>query len=496
MPDQEVIDLSLSTDDEQLPQYSHLKAERSSHDANSGHARGTTAHQEENYLQGSRKRLKLDSPVKRKVSISKDVTVSPVSTTEMLNLDQIVDESDTGVFISLPKERHFTSSYRPVENFHSISDISDPDDDLPRDIWSGIAEPEALRSRGHSAQALPALKRPPRISKDSDDDFKATKRCHAREKTDSESIGDGELARRSKSVGVAGIMTRPSTKKRLTGEERAVRAREKEGLRAAARERNKEIKAKEKEKRRLLREEKALEKQKERDILKANKLKLGTKLTTPEMIVDLPISIDGSPLDTQIRDSLKEIGVETASYQSPILNVIRWRRKVEARFDTEKGYRVQLTTKEIDIEKHVICFMPAQDFVSLVKADSDSDGKDLNTHVLDIKRAFDGCIPIYLIEGLDTWMNKNKNARNRAYKASVNGDVHNQADPSTSGSCVAAPRRKGPPIQVLDENMIEDALLQLQIVNGCMIHHTIKTDDSAEWVVHFTEHISQIPYRY
>ncbi|KAL9034687.1 MAG: hypothetical protein Q9214_006934 [Letrouitia sp. 1 TL-2023] len=213
------------------------------------------------------------------------------------------------------------------------------------------------------------------------------------------------------------------------------------------------------------------------------------------MIVDLPISIDGSPLDTQVRDSLKEIGVETASYQSPVPNVIRWRRKVEARFDAQKGYRVQLTTKEIDIEKHVICFMAAQDFVSLATADPDSDGKDLNTHVLDIKRAFDGYIPIYLIEGLDNWMNKNKNARNRAYKASVNGDVRNQADSSTSGGCAAAPRRKRPPIKIVDENMIEDALLRLQIMNGCMIHHTIKTDDSAEWVVHFTEHISQIPYR-
>lgn len=499
MPNQEVIDLSLSTDDELLPRYSQLKG--SSHDAGPGHACSsndlrTTANLEENYVQGSRKRLKLDPPVRRKDSITRDVTIAPVSTTEGLTLVHIGDESDIDVFTSLPKERHFTSSYQPVENFHSFPDISDQDDDLPCDIWSGIVEHEALRSRGHSAQAVPTLERPPRISKLSADDFKATKRRRPKDETDFESReGDG-LARRPKLVEVDRVISRPAKKKRHPEEERTARAREKEELRAAARERKEDVKAKEKERRRLLREEKALEKQKGRDILKANKLKLDTKLTTPEMIVDLPISIDGSPLDTQVRDSLKEIGVETASYQSHIPNVIRWRRKIEARFDAQKGYRVQLATKEIDIEKHVICFMAAQDFVSLATANPDSDGKDLNTHVLDIKRAFDRCIPIYLIEGLETWINKNKNARNRAYKASVNGDVHNQADSSTSGGCVAAPRRKNPPIKIVDENMIEDALLRLQIMNGCMIHHTIKTDDSAEWVVRFTEHISQIPYRY
>ncbi|KAL9610298.1 MAG: hypothetical protein Q9167_004989 [Letrouitia subvulpina] len=502
MPNQEVIDLSLSTDDEALPQFSHLKTDWSSHDAGPSHARSsydlrTTANVEENYIQGPRKRLKLDSPIRRKDQISRDITTTPVPTTEGLNINQIDDESDADMLVPLPKKRNFTSSYLPVEKSNPLSDISGSDDDLPCDIWSGMAEHEALPNRGHLAHPAPTLERSLRKSKASNSNFKNTKRRFPKERTDFELIGDDGSARRLKSFGVDDVViSRPAKKKRLPEEERAARAREKEELRAAARERREDIKAKEKERRRLLREEKAVEKQKERDILKANKLKLDKKLTTPEMIVDLPISIDASSLDTQVRESLKRIGVETASYQSPVPNVIRWRRKVEARFDAQRGYRVQLTTKEIDIEKHVICFMAAQDFVSLATVDPDSDEKDLNAHVLDIRSAFDGCIPIYLIEGLDIWMNKNKNARNRAYKASVNGDVHNQVDPSTSGGCDAVPQRKKRPIKIVDENMIEDALLRLQVVNGCMVHHTIKTDDSAEWVLHFTEHISQIPYRY
>ena len=55
-------------------------------------------------------------------------------------------------------------------------------------------------------------------------------------------------------------------------------------------------------------------------------------------------------------------------------------------------------------------------------------------------------------------------------------------------------RRKAAEVYV-DEDLIEDALLRLQIMNNCLVHHTATTFESAEWVANFTQHISQIPYR-
>lgn len=58
----------------------------------------------------------------------------------------------------------------------------------------------------------------------------------------------------------------------------------------------------------------------------------------------------------------------------------------------------------------------------------------------------------------------------------------------------ASRRKKAPEVRV-DEDLIEDALLQLQVLNNCLIHHTATSHDSAEWIANFTQHISLIPYK-
>jgi crossover junction endonuclease EME1 len=119
---------------------------------------------------------------------------------------------------------------------------------------------------------------------------------------------------------------------------------------------------------------------------------------------------------------------------------------------------------------------------------------DIDTHVLRLKSKFEGCSPIYLIEGLGAWMRKNNNIRNRAFQAAVlyQGDENiNQNDPQGGGS-----RRKKLVQQYVDADMIEDALLRVQVVHKCLIHHTATAVKTAEWVSNFTQHISTIPYRY
>ena len=278
-------------------------------------------------------------------------------------------------------------------------------------------------------------------------------------------------------------------KPKLTEENKADKAREKE----KERERRKEQKAKEKEedkeKKWLEKEEKAKEKRIAADLAEVNKSKLDKKDSTPEMIVDLPASIDGQSVDTQTRQFLRNLGVDATLYQSHVPNVIRWRRKMKAKWNPELDHWEPLEHMRIEHEKHVMCIMSAKEFVAL--ATVQLDGQDVETHVAKVKSAYEDCIPIYMIEGLQVWMRKNRTAENRAYQAKVLNQA--QSDQAPSGSQA---KRKKAPVEIVDEDMIEDALLRLQVMNGCLVHHTTTSIETAEWVANFTQHISTIPYRY
>ena len=280
-----------------------------------------------------------------------------------------------------------------------------------------------------------------------------------------------------------------SRKPKLTDEEKAAKAREKDLEKEARKKQKDKEKDEEKEKKRLEKEEKAKEKRIAAELAEVNKSKLDKKDSTPEMIVHLPASINGQSVDTQIREILKNLGVDATLYQSPIPNVIRWRRKVKARWNPELDYWEPLEYMQIENERHVLCIMSAKEFVALATAQNEE--QDVETHVAKLKSAYENCIPIYLIEGLQLWMRKNRTAENRAYQAKVLSQA--QADDTSAGN--QSKRRKAP-VEIIDEDMIDDALLRLQVMNGCLVHHTMTTVETAEWVANFTQHISTIPYRY
>ena len=280
---------------------------------------------------------------------------------------------------------------------------------------------------------------------------------------------------------------RPKTT-RLTDEEKAAKAREKEKEKEAKKEQKEEEKEKDKEKKRHEKEEKAKEKRIAADLAEVNKSKLDKKDSTPEMIVHLPASINGQSVDTQIREFLKNLGVDATLYQSPIPNVIRWRRKMKAKWNPELDHWEPLESMRIENERHVLCIMAAKEFVALASAQHEEE--DVETHVAKLKSAYEDCIPIYLIEGLQLWMRKNRTAENRAYQAKVLS--HAQANEASAAN---QPKRKKVAVQIVDEDMIEDVLLRLQVMNGCLVHHTVTSVETAEWVANFTQHISTIPYR-
>ena len=296
--------------------------------------------------------------------------------------------------------------------------------------------------------------------------------------------GGKEIKRgRSTMATISGSRVEKVKRARLTSTERYAKNREKEEAKA----RKAKEKEDEKERKRLQNETKTREKQIAADLAEVNKTKTDKKVTTPEMIVDLPNSVQGTSLDTQTRAFLKHLHVRATTYDSPIPNVIKWRRKTDSEFSEEQGHWVRVP-ESIEKERHVACLLSAKEFVSLAIADpTDENSQSLDAHVVQLKRHFPVSSPIYLIEGLDIWARKNKNNKNRAYQASVLGQAGNQTTFS---------QRKKPMDAIVDEDLVEDALLQLQVIHGCLIHHTAATMQTAEWIAIFTQHISQIPYKF
>ncbi|KAL9602507.1 MAG: hypothetical protein Q9219_001802 [cf. Caloplaca sp. 3 TL-2023] len=399
-----------------------------------------------------------------------------------------LDNDDPTVWTSSPKHGLHPEPASPYVDQRKWMSLSDSDEDLPDEQWLLTAQhrtsksQKAARSPKHPVTGTKSTKTKDALPRRKD---KADPGPDAI--SPSESSENDTIPRAPKS--------RAARKPKLTEDEKTARRLEKEEARTAAKAIKAKEKDEEKERKRLLKEQQALTKQKEKDRAEANKLKLDKKLSTPEMIVDLPISIDGSTVDTQIRELLRQLGVEVTSYQSPSPNLIKWRRKVESRFNAEKGYREKLQTKEIDPEKHVMCLISATELADLVASDVEGDGDSLDEHVACIRSAFGGCIPIYMIEGLDAWIRKNRNARNRAYTAAVLGKPDDHNGESARSRSTATSKRQKQRGDVVDEDMMEDALLRLQVRHNCLIHHAAASVETAEWVAHFTEQISQIPYR-
>ncbi|KAJ5246632.1 hypothetical protein N7468_001615 [Penicillium chermesinum] len=252
----------------------------------------------------------------------------------------------------------------------------------------------------------------------------------------------------------------------------------------------------EKEKKLQAKEQKAKEKQLAADIAEVNKLKVDKKESTPEMIIDIASSLEGSSLGNQAVEFMKRLGVQHTFFESPIPHVIKWRRKLNATYNEALGYW-EPCPSYIAHEKHILCWLPAQDFVDMVLASAEAEQETLDLHVLKVRSAYPEHKLIYLIEGLTAWMRKNSNSRNRAYQAQVLAQYEPAATeaPTTGRGRGRKKKNKPETTPPVDDDTIEDALLSLQVAHSCLIHHSNVPAESAEWIKNFTEHISTIPYR-
>ena len=288
------------------------------------------------------------------------------------------------------------------------------------------------------------------------------------------------------------------------------KAREKE-----AREAERERKRKEKEQaKERAKQQRALEKEAAAALAEVNKVRVDKKTSTPEMIVHLPSDL-AHATRLQAETLLKDLDVQCEESRGPPLDgVLRWSRKVRARYDEELE-RWEPIPMQIELEKHAMVLLSAASFVGLVLG---GPGADIDSHVRKTRLELPGHTLIYLIEGLTPWMRKNRSIRNRQFVSAVRDGLAQDASSSSSSSGPVAPAnarqqqqqqqsqrpssrqkktnaRGARQASYVDEDRIEDALLDLQILHGALIHHTATALETAQQIAVFTQHISTIPYR-
>ncbi|CAJ2511897.1 Uu.00g075220.m01.CDS01 [Anthostomella pinea] len=267
-----------------------------------------------------------------------------------------------------------------------------------------------------------------------------------------------------------------------SAEEKEREKRQKEKAREAEKERKRIEKERDKE-------ERAATKGKEKALAEVNKLRTDKKMSTPEMIVDLPASLNAG-LKVQVETLLDQLDVQHESWNSRVENVVKWRRKVASKYNEDMGHWEPIPMRIMN-EKHVAVLVQAAEFVKFVLG---AEGEDLEAHVLKMKTNFPNTTIIYLIEGLTAWMRKNRIVKNRQFASAVR-NLDPNGDDTAPSSSLARRRKTKQPQEYIDEDSIEDALLSLQVVHGTLIHHTNHQVETAQWVKVFTQHISTIPYR-
>lgn len=314
------------------------------------------------------------------------------------------------------------------------------------------------------------------------------------------------------------------SKSKLSEAAKAARAEERVQSRAGVKASKGAEKEAEKERTRLEKEEKAREKQKADDIAEVNKKKTDKKVSVKEMILDMSRGLQGISAGNQIEEYMKELEVEIKYFDQEIDlsstddstfiypgNLVKWRRFVQAQYNEDEGQWERIARSKIEQAEHVLIHLTAVEFATIAAQPPSSKTPtpinetvmktNLDKHIKYLQSLVRDSKPIYLVEGLDSWLRKNATAKNRAYTAAVRA----QEEPSSQAqlsSQAARPRKRkntaSPSLDLshFDAELIERLQLHLQLHPlRPLIHLTTSATSTATWIKTFTEHISTVPYR-
>jgi len=372
--------------------------------------------------------------------------------------------------------------------------ISDSDDDDDLDMRLGTAKQESTRAQKTAANpALPLSARTLEIlaafKPDSDDsDLEIdnhpppTKKRQPAAKRITTTTKASAPASRAASTNPAATAAAAPKHRGLSEEEKARRTAEKAKKENAA------------QAKREAKEAAAAEKRREQELASFNKLRTSKKDSAHEMIVDISTALARDDVGTRLVGFLNDLGSEPRpTWQLTRIErdwkVVKWRRKVKAEYSTAHSMFVPLPQEEIRDEKHVLVHLTAKEFVELAYPEDEDALLNLDTHVGIMKKLVPGTDAkvIYMIDGLAAYARKSKLAKNNIFRKQVLSAM--------GGAPATAPPRAAPPARIIDEEMLEDALLKLQVKHSCLIQQTAGSIESAEWVSILTGDISTIPYK-
>ncbi|KIW63972.1 hypothetical protein PV04_08932 [Phialophora macrospora] len=321
------------------------------------------------------------------------------------------------------------------------------------------------------------------------------------------------------------VKTKSSRSSKGSEGEKAARAAERAAQRAAAKADKEAAKEAEKARKAQEKELKGKERQKAADLAEVNKSRTNKKDATPEMILEMSSLLKDTSVGTQVEKRMENFQVEVNYIDEEINlidqgvdqgqygNIITWRRKVQSTYNDAEDQWEPTSRCRVVKEKHVLIHMPAGDFAAVAAVSRSGSGTsvvrteedlkaNLDAHVKSVRRRFGDCIPVYLIEGLRSWLKKNVNAQNRAYTAGVRAQMlHADADAEPAPSQARTRKRKKPASDSLDlshvtSDIVEDLLLHLQLAHQpILIHHSPTPTDSASQISALTQHLATRPYR-
>ncbi|OAQ69623.1 alpha-1,2-mannosyltransferase (Alg2) [Pochonia chlamydosporia 170] len=221
---------------------------------------------------------------------------------------------------------------------------------------------------------------------------------------------------------------------------------------------------------------KVAEKQRIAALTEVNKLRTDKKVSAPEMIVDLPSGL-GLELQVPTQELLQGLGVQYCTWNCPEHRIVKWRRKVTCKFNNDICLWEPVPLHIVD-EGIAVLILTAEEFVAIARENSLAD------HVADIKTRYGDLNFMYILQGLTLWLRKNRSNRNRQFTSNVR-----------SANEVALSSSSRARTEHVSEDLIEEALLGLQVEHGRLIHHTAVASETARWIINFTQHVSTIPYK-
>lgn len=282
---------------------------------------------------------------------------------------------------------------------------------------------------------------------------------------DSDCTMDGERVESDMSLPAVPVATTTFT---ITKEAKRAAAEEKKKLKEAA----KAAKAAEKERQ-------AIEKSKAKSIAAVNRLKKSKKDCTPEIIIDICKEIKKTAIGNHINDIPKALGCTVNYTVMAVPGLVTFRRRCTSRYDANLDHYIPLPEEEIVSESQSIVLMKATQFQTLA-----GDPTLLSDHVTSVRAARPDAQVLYLIEGVQALIRKGRTAKNRAFTAAVR-----------SGNTISSSELDSRPDDQVDEELLEDALLDLQILHKCLIVHSTSPKDTADHLSVLVSDISTIPYK-